>query len=504
MASLRDQIAAWSHGEANAAEPHTAAGVTPAPAGAAAPAKPANVAVVLPPSPVLAPPPEPATKGAAAALKDLSPGYFATKIKLHKALLARMDLVAAQKLPKDQVRSQLARMVEILIEEAQLPVNEIEHGQLVVDLQNEVLGLGPLEPLLEDTSISEIMVNGFDTVFVERRGRIELVNTRFNDNEHLMKVIDKIVSRVGRRIDESSPMADARLADGSRVNAIVPPLALDGPTLTIRRFSVVPLQMADLIAKKALTPGMAELLAAFVKAKTNILISGGTGSGKTTLLNILSGYIPDGERIITIEDTAELQLQQRHVVRLESRTANIEGSGEVSMRSLVRNSLRMRPDRIVLGEVRGSEVIDMLQAMNTGHDGSLTTVHANSPRDALSRLENLVGLGGVNMPVKALRQQISAGLNVVVQASRMNDGSRKITSIHEITGMEGDVITSQEIFSFEREGMNADGYVKGHFRATGVRPKLTEKLIAYGIVLSDGLFDPALEEDDYARPGPHD
>lgn len=496
MASLRDQIAAWSHGELHAAEPHAAAGATPPPVGAPAPATPATPAGASGPVPKRAPDPAPDTRGGQAAPKELSPGYFATKIKLHKALLARMDLVAAQQLPPDQVRNQLATMVEILMEEAQLPVNEIEHAQLVIDLQNEVLGLGPLEPLLADPSISEVMVNGFDTVFVERRGRIELVNTRFNDNEHLLKVIDKIVSRVGRRIDESSPMADARLADGSRVNAIVPPLALDGPMLTIRRFSVVPLQMADLISKKALTPGMAELLAAFVKAKTNILISGGTGSGKTTLLNILSGYIPDGERIITIEDTAELQLQQRHVVRLESRTANIEGTGEVTMRSLVRNSLRMRPDRIVLGEVRGSEVIDMLQAMNTGHDGSLTTVHANSPRDALSRLENLLGLGGVNMPVKALRQQISAGLNVVVQVSRMNDGSRKVTSIHEITGMEGDVITTQEIFSFEREGMSADGFVKGHFRATGVRPKLTEKLIAYGIVLSEGLFDPALDQDE--------
>jgi pilus assembly protein CpaF len=428
--------------------------------------------------------------------RELSPGYFTTKIKLHKALLARMDLAAAQSLPEEQVRAQLRNLIDLLIGEEQLPVNEQEQGQLVIDLQNEVLGLGPLEPLLADPAISEILVNGFDRVFVERKGRLELVGTRFNDNEHLMKVIDKIVSRVGRRIDESSPMADARLADGSRVNAVVAPVALDGPALSIRRFSVVPLRMADLIEKRALTADMAELLAGFVKAKVNIIISGGTGSGKTTLLNILSSYIPEGERIITIEDTAELQLQQSHVVRLETRTPNLEGNGEVTMRSLVKNSLRMRPDRIVLGEVRGSEVIDMLQAMNTGHDGSLTTVHANSPRDALSRLENLVGLGGVSMPVRALRQQISSGIQVIVQASRLNDGSRKITSIHEITGMEGDIITSQEIFFFERLGMSPDGAVLGRFRATGVRPKLSEKLAAYGIVLPEDLFDPDFGLDD--------
>jgi len=489
MATLRDQIAAWTKGEAfkpaakNAAEPVAPAATVPdaktLPSTAVPPLVQAPQRAQIAAPPVVRP-----------VAKDLSPGYFATKIGLHKALLKRMDLAAAEKMPEEQVRSQLAHMVDLLIAEEQLPVNEHEHHQLIIDLQNEVLGLGPLEPLLADHSISEIMVNGFDKVFVERKGRLELIDTRFNDNDHLMKVIDKIVSRVGRRVDESSPMADARLADGSRVNAIVPPVAIDGPALSIRRFEVVPLKMADLIDKHALTAGMAELLAGFVKAKVNILISGGTGSGKTTLLNILSGYIPEGERIITIEDTAELQLQQSHVVRLETRTPNLEGTGEVSMRALVKNSLRMRPDRIVLGEVRGSEVIDMLQAMNTGHDGSLTTVHANSPRDALSRLENLVGLGGVNLPVRALRQQISSGINVIVQASRLNDGSRRITSIHEITGMEGDVITTQEIFFFDRQGMNPDGSVKGFFRATGVRPQLAEKLITYGIVLNESLFDP--------------
>lgn len=480
MATLREQINAWTHAEDPAYAP-----------------APGDSAVPVPVAPVL-----PAVASVERArvegrvVQEFSSGYFATKVLLHRAMLERMDLVAAQSLPQEQVRVQLAKLVDALIVELHLPVNEQEHAQLVIDLQDEVLGLGPLEPLLADPSISEIMVNGFEKVFVERHGRIQLLCTRFNDNSHLMKVIEKIVSRVGRRIDESSPMVDARLPDGSRVNAIVPPLALDGPTLTIRRFAVVPLRMADLVAKQALSPPMAELLAGLVKAKVNILISGGTGSGKTTLLNILSSYIPDGERIITIEDTAELQLQQSHVVRLETRTANVEGTGEVSMRSLVKNSLRMRPDRIVLGEVRGSEVIDMLQAMNTGHDGSLTTIHANSPRDALSRLENLVGLGGVTLPVKALRQQISAGIHVVVQASRMNDGTRKIVSLHEITGMEGEIITSQEIFFFEREGMSAQGQVLGRFRASGVRPRLADRLSAFGITLPPNLFDPEPGEND--------
>lgn len=492
MATLREQINAWTHAEAPAS--------APAPSGSAIPV-PVPAPVSVTPAAPLESRVEP-VRVAGRVIQEFSSGYFATKVLLHRAMLERMDLVAAQSLPEEQVRAQLAKLVDVLIVELHLPVNEQEHSQLVIDLQDEVLGLGPLEPLLADPSISEIMVNGFDKVFVERHGRIQLLRTRFNDNGHLMKVIEKIVSRVGRRIDESSPMVDARLPDGSRVNAIVPPLALDGPTLTIRRFAVVPLRMADLVAKQALSPPMAELLAGLVKAKVNILISGGTGSGKTTLLNILSSYIPEGERIITIEDTAELQLQQSHVVRLETRTANVEGTGEVSMRSLVKNSLRMRPDRIVLGEVRGGEVIDMLQAMNTGHDGSLTTVHANSPRDALSRLENLVGLGGVTLPVKALRQQISAGIHVVVQASRMNDGTRKIVSLHEITGMEGEIITSQEIFFFEREGMSAQGEVLGRFRASGVRPRLADRLSAFGIALPPNLFDPEPGDNDaeWAQP----
>jgi len=419
-----------------------------------------------------------------------SASYYNFKKQLHHLLLTRMDLSSIESLSPEQLQNQLSTVLWTLIQEEALPLNATEKQRLVTDLQNEIMGLGPLEPLMADSAISEIMVNGHENIFVERGGRIVKTDTRFNDDAHLMKIIDKIVSRVGRRIDESTPMADARLPDGSRVNAIIPPLALDGPVLTIRRFAVVPLQMNDLLKKNALTPAMAELLAALVKVKCNIIISGGTGSGKTTLLNILSSYIPSNERIITIEDTAELQLQQSHVIRLETRPPNIEGKGEISMRSLVKNTLRMRPDRIVLGEVRGGEVIDMLQAMNTGHDGSLTTIHANTPRDALGRLENLVGMGGINLPIKALRQLISSSIHIVVQASRLSDGSRKITSIQEISGMEGDVITTQEIYSFERTGTAADGTVIGRFKASGVRPKMAQKIETYGIRLSDGMFDP--------------
>ena len=431
-----------------------------------------------------------AGSGAATTGGAVSGSYYALKTRLHQSLIARIDLAAAETMSPDQLRLQLRDVLQDLIAQETLPMNEHERRVLVADLQNEVMGLGPLEPLLADPDISEIMVNGYDTLFVEKRGRIERVPARFNDDAHLLKIIDKIVSRVGRRIDESSPMVDARLPDGSRVNAIIAPVALDGPALSIRRFSVKPLKMQDLLDRRTLTPGMAELLTGMVKAKTNILISGGTGSGKTTLLNILSGCIPEDERIITIEDTAELQLQQSHVVRLETRPANSEGRGEIPMRALVKNSLRMRPDRIVLGEVRGGEVIDMLQAMNTGHDGSLTTVHANTARDALARLENLVGLGGVTLPVRPLRQQIASAINVIVQVNRLSDGSRKLTSLHEVTGMEGDVITTQEIFRFERTGVATDGTVLGQFRPTGVRPLLAERLKVFGIGLSEELFNP--------------
>jgi pilus assembly protein CpaF len=418
--------------------------------------------------------------------------FYQLKASIHQKLIARIDLASAELMKPAELRAQLGDMLITLINEESLPINLEERNRLVNDLQNDIMGLGPLEPLLADPTISEIMINGHKTIFVERRGKLELSNVTFNDDAHLMRVIDKIVSRVGRRVDESSPMVDARLPDGSRVNAIIPPIALDGPSMSIRRFSVVPLRMEDLLSKQALTPEMAQFLAAMVEAETNIVISGGTGSGKTTLLNILSSYIPETERIVTIEDTAELQLQQSHVVRLETRPPNIEGKGEVPMRALVKNALRMRPDRIVLGEVRGGEVIDMLQAMNTGHDGSLTTIHANNPREALSRLENLVGMGGASIPPKALREMIAAAIHVIIQATRLPDGSRRITSITEITGMEGDVITIQEIFAYEKQGLNEDGSVKGRFVATGVRPRVAERIRTSGITLPDDLFTPSL------------
>ena len=415
-------------------------------------------------------------------------------MKLHQELLTRIDLNSIESLTPEQLRNELGLLLVALIEEDDIRFNDQERARLVADLKNEIMGLGPLEPLLADPTVSEIMVNGYRNVYVEKSGRIQLTDIRFNDDAHLMKIIDKIVSRVGRRIDESCPMADARLPDGARVNAIIPPLALDGPVLTIRRFAVVPLQMPDLIKKNTLTVAMAELLSALVKVKCNIIISGGTGTGKTTLLNILSSFIPTSERIVTIEDTAELQLQQDHVIRLETRPPNIEGKGEITMRALVKNCLRMRPDRIVMGEVRSAEVIDMLQAMNTGHEGSLTTIHANTSRDALSRLENLVGMGGISLPSKALRQLISSSVHFIVQVTRVNDGSRKITSIQEISGMEGDIITTQEIYCYKRTGTNPDGTVQGVFNATGVRPKVSDKIRTYGITLSDGMFDPGAND----------
>jgi pilus assembly protein CpaF len=473
MATLKDQIARWNLSTRRPAAPQASEHGTsdlqkrPHP-------------VEVPASPV------PAVKPVTTPEVD----YYATKTMLHQMLLTRIDLNSIESMSAEQLRNELGALLASLIEEEVIPLNHQERTRLVADLKNEIMGLGPLEPLLADPDISEIMVNGYRNVYVEKSGRIQFTDIRFNDNEHLMKIIDKIVSHVGRRIDEYSPMADARLPDGSRVNAIIPPLALDGPALTIRRFSVVPLRMGDLIQKNSLTPAMAELLSALVKVKCNIIISGGTGSGKTTLLNILSGFIPDNERIVTLEDTAELQLQQEHVIRLETRPPNIEGKGEITMRSLVKNTLRMRPDRIVLGEVRSAEVLDMLQAMNTGHDGSLSTIHANSSRDALGRLENLVGMAGINLPGKALRQLISSSIHFIVQVTRLDDGSRKVTSIQEISGMEGDTITTHEIFSYRRTGMNPDGSVQGVFSASGIPPKVFEKIRMYGIGLSEGMFDP--------------
>jgi pilus assembly protein CpaF len=416
--------------------------------------------------------------------------YYDLKVAIHSKLLDRVDLSALENIPEARLRDEIRQLVERLLVEEGTVLNDAERKRIVVDIQDEVLGLGPLEPLLADPTISDILVNTYKQVYVERFGRLQLTEVRFGSNAHLMKIIDKIVSRIGRRVDESSPMVDARLPDGSRVNAIIPPLALDGPLLSIRRFAVVPLKMADLINYKTLTPGMADMLAGLVKSKVNILISGGTGSGKTTLLNIMSGHIPENERVVTIEDAAELQLQQPHVVRLETRPPNIEGKGEITQRALVRNSLRMRPDRIVVGEVRGPEALDMLQAMNTGHEGSMTTIHANTPRDALTRLENMVGMSGMNLPPKAMRQQISSAISVVIQVSRMTDGKRKLVSIEEITGMEGEIITMQEIFTFEKIGLGPDGSVLGHFRATGIRPKFMHRLKTFGVPLPDEMFDP--------------
>jgi pilus assembly protein CpaF len=390
-----------------------------------------------------------------------------------------------------ELKEYLKSCIQKIVTADQIVISDDNLAHLVYEIQNEIIGLGPIEPLISDPSISDILVNNYRTIFVERKGRLERTNVHFDNDAHLLNVIEKIVERVGRRIDESSPMVDARLPDGSRVNAIIPPLALDGPALSIRRFSEVPLTVSNLIEYGSMTGDMALIIGALVRVKTNILISGGTGSGKTTLLNVMSGYIPDNERIITIEDAAELRLQQPHVVRLETRPANIEGKGEVTQRALVKNTLRMRPDRIIVGEVRGIEVIDMLQAMNTGHEGSLTTIHANSARDALTRLENMVGLAGVNVVQKALREQIVSGISVIIQVARLSDGRRKILSIQEITGMEGDVITMQEIFCFEQTGVAPDGTVLGHFRATGIRPKFADRLQARGAPLADYLFDPS-------------
>jgi pilus assembly protein CpaF len=412
------------------------------------------------------------------------------RVSLHQRLLKTIDLSTVDGMTDAELKEYLKKCIERIVNDEHIVVSEQNLAHLVYEIQNEIIGLGPLESLISDPTISDILVNNYKNVYVERKGRLEQSSIRFDNDAHLLKVIEKIVERVGRRVDESSPMVDARLPDGSRVNAIIPPLALDGPALSIRRFDEVPLTISNLIEFGSLTSDMALIIGALVKVKTNIMISGGTGSGKTTLLNILSAYIPDVERIITIEDAAELRLQQPHVVRLETRPPNIEGKGEIDQRALVKNTLRMRPDRIIIGEVRGVEVIDMLQAMNTGHEGSLTTIHANNPRDALTRLENMVGMAGINVQQKALRQQIVAGISVIIQAARLSDGRRKILSIQEIVGMEEDIISMQEIFCFEQTGVAPDGTVLGHFRATGIRPKFADKLQARGVPLADYLFDP--------------
>jgi pilus assembly protein CpaF len=418
--------------------------------------------------------------------------YKTLKGRIHLKLLEKFDLAALEMLSPDALRQEIATMVERLLLEEQAVINDSERGTLIRDIQHEMLGFGPLELLMADPSVSDILVNSYRSIYVERRGKLELTNVTFTDEKHLLRIIDKIVSLVGRRIDESSPMVDARLPDGSRVNAVIPPVAIDGPMMSIRRFARTPLRMDNLVGEslKTLTPDMALMLEALVKCKVNMRISGGTGAGKTTLLNILSGYIPETERVVTIEDAAELQMQQPHVVRMETRPMNIEGKGEVTQRALVRNALRMRPDRIVIGEVRGAEAFDMLQAMNTGHEGSLTTIHANTPRDAIARLENMVGMANLNLPHKAARQQIASAITVVVQVLRLVDGRRKVTSIQEITGMEGDVVTMQEIFAYRQTGIGKDGQVEGFFQATGVRPRFSDRLRAFGVVMPDGMFDP--------------
>jgi pilus assembly protein CpaF len=423
-----------------------------------------------------------------------SPGNGASyelKTRIHRHLIERIDLSKVDILPRDVVEQQIRQLVEDLLAEEETPLSRWERDQIILEIQHETFGLGPIEPLIRDPTVSDILVNGARDVFVERRGKLEDTQVVFRDDAHLLQIIDRIVSQVGRRVDESSPMVDARLPDGSRVNAIIPPLALDGPMLSIRRFAVDPYRMEDLLTFGTLTPALAEILSAAVRARLNILVSGGTGGGKTTLLNVLSNAIPNSERIITIEDSAELQLQQRHVVRLETRRPNIEGKGTVTQRDLVYNALRMRPDRIIVGEVRGVEVLDMLQAMNTGHDGSLSTVHANSSRDALSRIETMVMISGVGISVVALRDYISSALDMIIHVARLSDGTRKVVRVTEIVGMEEAVITTQDIFLFEQQGIEKDGRVLGFHRATGVRPKFTDRLIRAGIELPPEIFEPA-------------
>jgi pilus assembly protein CpaF len=408
---------------------------------------------------------------------------------VHRDLISRVDLERVATQRDEYTRGQVLAVIQDLVANLKTPLSGRERERLALEVLDEVFGLGPLEPLLQDPSINDILVNGAKQVYVERLGMLEESNIMFKDNAHLMNIIDKIVSGVGRRIDESSPMVDARLADGSRVNVIIPPLAIDGPHLSIRRFGHIPITEDDLLKNQTITQPMLELLRGAVKARLNIIISGGTGAGKTTLLNVLSGYISDRERIVTIEDSAELQMKQRHCVRLETRPANIEGRGQVMQRQLLINSLRMRPDRIVVGEVRGEEALDMLQAMNTGHDGSLTTVHANSPRDALARVETMAMMANLNLPEKAVRRQIASAIQLVVQISRFNDGTRRVTHLSEITGMEEDVVSMQDVFMFEKQGVSAEGRVVGAFTATGIRPKFAERLKASGINVPAAWFE---------------
>src|ERR1700756_4602454 len=415
--------------------------------------------------------------------------YQQVKADLHRKILDRLDLEKLGRTPSDAAREEVLLLIRNTVNSEAVPLSFAERERLSREILDEIFGLGPLEPLLKDPSISDILVNRFDKVYVERGGKLERTGLSFKDNAHLMQIIDRIVSRVGRRVDESSPMVDARLADGSRVNAIIPPLAIDGACLSIRRFGRDPVTARNMLENKTMTEPMLELLSAMVKGRLNLLISGGTGAGKTTLLNVLSGYIPNSERIVTIEDAAELQMKQEHIVRLETRPPNIEGKGSVRMRQLVINSLRMRPDRIVVGEVRGEEAFDMLQAMNTGHEGSLTTVHANSPRDALARIENMVSMANLNIPERAVRHQIASAVHAVIQIARLSDGTRKVITISEITGMDAESIALQDIFVFERTGLDENGKVRGAFRAPGIRPQFAERLATSGARLRPALFE---------------
>lgn len=432
--------------------------------------------------------------GVAAAIEGKRTGlsfkeYQELKSSVHRDLISRVDLERVATQRDEYMRGQVLSVIQDLVANLKTPLSGRERERLSLEVLDEVFGLGPLEPLLQDPTVNDILVNGPKQVYVERAGMLEESNVMFKDNAHLMNIIDKIVSAIGRRVDESSPMVDARLADGSRVNVIIPPLAIDGPHISIRRFGHIPITEDDLLRNQTLTQPMLELLRGAVKARLNVVISGGTGAGKTTLLNVLSGYISDKERIVTIEDSAELQMKQRHCVRLETRPSNIEGRGAVMQRQLVINSLRMRPDRIVVGEVRGEEALDMLQAMNTGHDGSLTTVHANSPRDALARVETMAMMANLNLPEKAVRRQLASAVQLVVQISRFNDGTRRVTHLSEITGMEEDIVSMQDVFVFERKGVSQEGKVLGAFTATGIRPKFAERLKASGIAVPASWFE---------------
>lgn len=438
---------------------------------------------VEPKSPSLS---QPAQNGAGGSRFDI----VELKVGLHRKLLQTINLAALDKMDRAQAENEIGSIVREMLQEEKVPLNTAEKARIANEVLDEVLGLGPLEPLLKDDTVADILVNTHEHVFVERFGRIEETGVRFKDQRHLLRILNKIVSTVGRRVDESQPMVDARLPDGSRVNAVIPPIAVDGPLVSIRKFSRMPLTIESLVENGTITDGIAALLAGIVKARRNILISGGTGSGKTTMLNAMSAFIDSRERIVTIEDAAELQLQQIHVARMETRPKNIEGSGEVIQRDLVKNALRMRPDRIIVGEVRAGEAFDMLQAMNTGHEGSMTTIHANSCRDALSRLEQMLGMSNLELPTRTMRSQIASALNVVLQLERMSDGRRRLVSLQEITGMEGEVVSMQEIFAFKRVSTAEDGTIQGHFRATGIRPKFMNELEIRGIHISNDIFEP--------------